>query len=152
MNFQKLWVTAAALAVLAVAWTSYRWAGVALVVTGGVMWILLHFTRSLQVLKRAANRPMGFVGSAVMLNAKLKVGVSLLHVIAMTKSLGLLQSPKDAQPEVFRWTDESQSHVTCEFRNGKLASWVLYRPTQDDAAPAGAAGEAAGAPGTTPAP
>lgn len=133
MNFQKLWVTAAALAVLAVAWTSYRWAGVALVVTGGVMWILLHFTRSLQVLKRAANRPMGFVGSAVMLNAKLKPGVSLLHVIAMTKSLGLLQSPKDEQPEVFRWTDESQSHVTCQFRNGKLTTWVLFRPTQDDA-------------------
>ena len=97
------------------------------------MWILLHFTRALQVLKRAADRPMGHVASAVMLNAKLRKGVSLLHVIAMTKSLGLLQSEKDAQPEVFRWTDTGQSHVTCEFHGGKLTSWTLFRPSQEAA-------------------
>lgn len=132
MNFQKIGVIAAVLVVLAVAWNSYRWAGVALVVTGGVMWILLHFTRSLQVLKRAVNRPIGYVGSAVMLNAKLKKGASLLHVIAMTKSLGVQLSPKDQQPEVFRWTDEGLSQVTCEFRNSKLVSWSLVRPTQGE--------------------
>ncbi len=55
-----------------------------------------------------------------MLNAKLKPKVTLLHVIAMTKSLGALQSPKDEQPEIFRWTDGTQSHVTCEFKDGDL--------------------------------
>lgn len=134
MNVRKIGVAVAALLVLAVAWQYYRWAGVALVGSAAVMWILLHFTRTLQVLKRAADRPMGHVASAVMLNAKLREGVSLLHVIAMTKSLGVLQSVKDAQPEVFRWTDTGQSHVTCEFNDGKLTSWHLSRPADDPAA------------------
>jgi len=34
------------------------------------------------------------------------------------------------QPEVFRWTDGTASHVTCEFANGKLARWKLERPTE----------------------
>ena len=63
-----------------------------------------------------------------MLNAKLNKGVTLLHVIALTKSLGEQQSPKDAQPELFRWTDGTQSHVTCTFDEGKLSTWVLWRP------------------------
>ena len=71
------------------------------------MWLLLHFTRMMQVLKRAANRPVGFVDSAVMLNAKLRPGVTLLHVVALTRSLGELRSPKARQPELYRWTDGS---------------------------------------------
>lgn len=135
MNFRKIGVIAAALIALGVAWHNFKWVGVALLVTAAVMWILLHFTRALQVLKRATDRPMGHVASAVMLNAKLRKGVSLLHVIAMTKSLGVLQSEKDAQPEVFRWTDTGQSHVTCEFHNGKLATWTLFRPAEEAADP-----------------
>ena len=90
--------------------------------------MLLHFSRMMTVLKRAANAPMGYVASAVMLNAKLKPGASLLHVTAMTKSLGALQSSKDAQPEVYRWTDTAGSHVTCTFVGGKLTEYVLWRP------------------------
>ena len=37
-----------------------------------LVWVLLHFTRMMTILKRAANRPIGYVDSAVMLNAKLK--------------------------------------------------------------------------------
>lgn len=99
------------------------------------MWLLLHFTRMMQVLKRAANQPIGYVGSAVMLNAKLRPGVTLLHVVAMTKSLGELTSPKDTQPELYRWCDGTQSHVTCEFHGGKLKKWELVRPAQADDAP-----------------
>jgi len=132
MNVHKAMVTTGVLALMGAAWYSYRWAGVALVGTAAVMWILLHFTRSLQVLKRATNRPIGSVSSAVMLNAKLRRGVSLLHVIAMTKSLGLQQSAYETQPEVFLWKDAGDSHVTCEFRAGKLATWVLFRPEQPD--------------------
>jgi hypothetical protein len=138
MKFHKVMAWVGALTLLAAAWFSYRWAGVALVVTGGVMWILLHFTRTLQVLKRATHRPKGHVASAVMLNAKLQAGATLLHVIAMTKSLGEslggLPSSKEAQPEVFRWTDTSASHVTCTFQDGKLTTWVLWRPEQVDEA------------------
>ena len=55
-----------------VGYASAGWPGVAAVVGGLVMWALLHFTRLMNVMKKAANRPMGYVGSAVMLNARLK--------------------------------------------------------------------------------
>ena len=101
------------------------------------MWLLLHFTRMMQVLKRAANRPVGFVDSAVMLNAKLRPGVTLLHVVALTRSLGELRSPKARQPELYRWTDGSGSWVECEFHAGKLKRWTLERPaTTLDGVPA----------------
>ena len=130
MNFQKILVPVAGIAIIVLAYRFYGWGGVAAVATGLVMWVLLHFTRMMQVLKRAANRPIGYVDSAVMLNAKLKKDVNLLHVVAMTKSLGQLQSPKDTQPEVFRWTDAGQSFVDCVFLNGKLQQWTLTRPDQ----------------------
>ena len=128
MNFQKFIVPVAGVAAVALAYRQYGWFGVVAVATGVVMWLLLHFTRLMTVLKRAANRPIGYVDSAVMLNAKLKPGVNLMHVVAMTRALGQLQSEKDAQPEVFRWTDGTQSHVTCTFVGGKLAHYTLFRP------------------------
>ncbi len=128
MHFQKIWVTLSSVAYVSVAYQNYGWSGVAGSTALLVMWMLLHFTRMLQVLKRANNRPVGYVDSAVMLNAKLRKGVTLLHVVAMTRALGELLSPKDSQPEQFRWTDGTQSHVTCLFMGGKLVSWELFRP------------------------
>jgi hypothetical protein len=81
------------------------------------------------VLNRAAQNPKGYVGSSVMLNAKLKKGASLLHVMAMTRAIGEALSKEGADPEYFRWTDDSGSSVTCEFRRGRLANWSLERPT-----------------------
>lgn len=130
MNFQKIFVPVAGLATLLLAYRFYGWPGVAAVVSALMMWLLLHFTRMMQVLKRAANRPIGHVDSAVMLNAKLKPGMTLLHVIAMTRALGQLLSPKGEQPELFRWTDGSESHVTCTFVDGKLTQHTLFRPDQ----------------------
>ncbi|WP_300712570.1 glycerate kinase [Limnohabitans sp.] len=128
MNFTKILAPVAIIVFTAGAWRQFGWAGVALAAGGVVMWILLHFTRMITILKKAANRPIGHVASAVMLNAKLKKGVSLMHVIAMTRSLGSLHSPKDEQPEVFTWTDTGQSSVTCTFIGGKLTEWSLHRP------------------------
>ena len=99
----------AAAAAIVFAWHRFGWQGVLVVITALVMWLLLHFNRMMQVLKRAADQPVGYVDSAVMLNAKLKPGVTLLHVTAMTRSLGALQTIKDEQPEVYRWSDNSQS-------------------------------------------
>jgi hypothetical protein len=130
MNFQRFLVPIGAVGLTAWAWQSWGWMGIAMVVTGGVMWLLLYFTRLVQIMKRASNRPIGFVDSAVMLNAKLKPGVSLMHVVAMTRALGQLESAKDAQPEVFSWRDGSQSVVRCIFLAGKLQSWTLDRPFQ----------------------
>jgi hypothetical protein len=128
MNFTRI-VTLAAIALLTLgAWQAFGWPGIALAFGGIVMWVLLHFTRMVNILKKAADRPIGHVASAVMLNAKLKKGVTLMHVIAMTRSLGLLQTIKDAQPEVYTWTDNSDSVVTCTFVGGKLTEWSLVRP------------------------
>jgi hypothetical protein len=130
MNFTRI-LTLAAIALLTLgAWQAFGWPGIALAVGGIVMWVLLHFTRMVTILKKAADRPIGHVASAVMLNVKLKKGVTLMHVIAMTRALGELQTEKDAQPEVYRWTDAGQSSVSCTFVGGKLTEWTLQRPEQ----------------------
>ena len=131
MKLQRIFVPIAGAALIAFAWKNWGWPGVALVVGGILMWGLLHFTRMTQVLQRAANRPVGYVGSAVMLNAKLKPKLTLLHVIGLARALGEQLSPKDEQPEIFRWTDGTASHVTCEFAQGKLVKWTLVRPTAE---------------------
>ena len=128
MNFQKILLPVLGVGLVAVAYRAYGWAGVALAVTGVVMWMLLHFNRMMQVMRRAANRPIGYCDSAVMLNAKLKPGVNLLHVMAMTRAMGELVSPKETEPEMYRWTDGGGSHVTCDFVGGKLVKWELVRP------------------------
>lgn len=117
---------------LYLAYDALGWMGVAAVGGGIVMWLLLHFTRLMTVMRRASERPMGYVGSAVMLNAKLKPKVNLMHVVAMTRSLGVRISQEGQEPEVYRWTDGTDSHVTCEFVHGRLAKWTLERPTKPE--------------------
>ena len=136
MQFQKYLIPIASVAGVAAAYRAYGWAGVAIAVGALVMWLLLHFTRMMTVLQRAAKRPIGFVDSAVMLNAKLRPGVTLLHIVALTRSLGELQSAKDVQPEIYRWTDASESHVTATFVGGKLTEWTLVRPVPESQAEA----------------
>jgi hypothetical protein len=128
MSFQKILLPILCIVVIAAGWRAYGWAGAALAATGLVMWLLMHFNRTMQVLKRAADRPLGYVDSAVMLNARLKPRSTLLHVVAQTRALGQPLSPENAQPEIFRWTDGGGSSVTCEFARGKLVKWQLDRP------------------------
>jgi hypothetical protein len=150
MKLQQIGIPVAAVAGLAYGYHALEWMGFFLVLGGLVMWALLHFTRLVKVLERAANRPIGHVDSAVMLNAKLKTGVNLMHVIALTRSLGELTSPKDEQPEIYRWRDNSASLVTCVFQDGRLQSWALERPSgaepTTDAASAALGGPTHGAP------
>ena len=132
----RVGVPLAGIAIITLAWYRFGWQGVAVVLTAIVMWALLHFNRIVQVLKRAANRPVGYVDSAVMLNAKLSARMTLMHVVAMTRSLGVLQSVKDVQPETYRWTDGSASFVDCEFLGGRLVRWQMTRPLPPQADPA----------------
>ena len=131
MNLQKILVPILGVVLVAAAWQIGGWPGVALAAGGIVMWMLLHFTRMMKVLERAGNRPIGYCDSAVMLNAKLRPGVTLLHVIAMTRAIGEQLSDKGAEPEIYRWTDGGGSHVTCEFRLGKAVTWTLFRPVEE---------------------
>ena len=128
MNFSRILIPIGVIVFVAAAWHEYKWPGVAVATGAVVMWILLHFTRMVTVLSRAANRPVGHVDSAVMLNVKLKKGVNLMHVIAMTKSLGQRLSEENKQPEIFKWTDSGDSFVICTFKAGKLQSWDMTRP------------------------
>lgn len=117
------------LALLAMAWRAFGNRGVALVGSGLVLWGLLHVTRMVHVLYRASQRPVGHVDSAVMLNAKLKAGSPLLHVLALTRALGQRESEPSAQPEVYIWTDAGGSFVRCSFTQGRLSQWTLSRPS-----------------------
>ena len=135
MNLRNILVPIGLIVLMIAAYQSASWPGVAAVAGGIIMWGLLHFTRLMSIMKKASDRPIGYVGSAVMLNVKLKPKVALVHVIAMTRSLGQRLSEEGQSPEIYRWTDGTNSSVTCEFVNGRLMKWELQRPQQtDDAA------------------
>lgn len=140
MNLRNVVVPLGLAILLYVAFDSLGWKGVAAVGGGILMWLLLHFTRLMTVMRRASQRPIGYVGSAVMLNAKLKPKVNLMHVVAMTRSLGKRLSEEGQEPEIYRWTDGTNSHVTCVFVQGRLAQWTLERPTNPE--PIAASGDA----------
>jgi hypothetical protein len=125
MNPLLGWGLAALFAALA--WQQYGWQGLLVAFSAIVFWLLLQFNRSVRVMQNAAGTPVGHVGSAVMLNAKLKPGMTLLQVIALTKSLG---QRLDEAGESWAWADEGGSRVTLHFTRGKLARHELHRPGQ----------------------
>lgn len=113
---------------LALGWRLGGLRGLALAAGALVMWLLLHITRMLAVMRRAGSRPVGSVANAVMLSTRLRPGVSLLHVIALARALGEQRSAPGQEPAIWRWTDASASHVDCTFAAGRLLRWELERP------------------------
>jgi uncharacterized protein (DUF58 family) len=117
-----------ALAVVAVAvgYVSYGWQGVLLAVTVVVFWLLLQFSRAIRVMRLAAERPVGSIDNAVMLQAKLRPGLLLMDIIKLTRSLG----QKDADdPETWVWTDGGGDRVRVEMQGGRSRSITLERAT-----------------------
>ena len=110
------------------AYRAYGWAGIALVTGALVMWVLMHMSRMLVVLRRTAHRPVGTVASAVMLHARLGRGMALLQVLALTQALGQRMEDPDPERESYQWTDASDATVRCTFAHGKLVHWELLRP------------------------
>jgi hypothetical protein len=106
---------------------AYGWPGLALVSGGLVMWALLHMTRMLKVLQRAAERPIGTVASAVMLHSRLSRGMTLLQVLALTQALGQRLDESGTHSELYQWADDASATVRCTFVHGKLAQWDLIR-------------------------
>ena len=115
-----------ALAVLATAtgYWAYGWPGVALAASVVVFWLLLQFSRALRVMRMAAQAPVGHVPSAVMLHAKLQVGMQLMDIIKITHSLG--RKLRD-HPETFCWRDESGAELEVLFDRGRCRDWRLTR-------------------------
>jgi len=116
---------------IAAGYVGWGWPGVVLGITVLVFWLLLQFSRSLRVLKRAAGSPVGHVDSAVMLHSKLKAGMALMQVLVLTRSLGTKLSET---PECWGWADPGGARISLEFDAGKLQSWTLAR---DEAASEG---------------
>ena len=116
------------MALVTLAWRAGGWAGMAMLGSGILLWFLLYYTRVMTIMKRAADKPVGYVGSAVMLNARLKSKMPLLNVIGLTRALGERLSAPGVEPEVYRWRDPSDSTVTAEFEGGRLLRWQLERP------------------------
>src|SRR5512140_448617 len=86
----------------AAGWQAYGWHGVALAATAVFFWLVLQFNRSMRVMRDAGQMPVGHVDSAVMLNARLHRGMTMLQIVMLTRSLGRKLS--DA-PEAWAWSD-----------------------------------------------
>jgi hypothetical protein len=110
---------------VALAWQQYGWQGVLFAVTVAVFWLLLQFSRTVRAMRQAGQAPVGHVDSAVMLNARLRPGMTMLQVIGLTKSLG---RKLDAGDDDWAWSDEGGATVRLHFTGGKLASHELDRP------------------------
>lgn len=108
---------------LAGGWT-YGWQGVVVMLSVGVFWLLLQFNRSLRVLKNAGHAPVGKVPSGVMLNARLRAGMTMMQIVGLTRSLGRQVSD---HPETWAWSDEGGVRVTLVMARGRLESWQLTR-------------------------
>ena len=124
-----------------VGWFSYGWQGLVLAFSVVVFWLLLQFSRALRVMRNAARVPVGSVPSAVMLQARLKPGFTMMQVVGITRSLGRKVDPlpagADGADEAWRWCDEGGVGVLLLFGHGKLLRWTLERPpAAEDAAAA----------------
>lgn len=131
MTLRNILIPAGLAALVYVAWRSLGYPGVLAVAGGIVMWLLLHFTRLMAIMRRAARRPIGYVDSAIMLNTRLRCGQTLLHVVALTRALGeqIDGNGEGSDPATYRWTDNGGISVTCEFRGGRLTQWDMQRPS-----------------------
>jgi hypothetical protein len=119
---------ALAVAALVAGWLGYGWRGLVLALSVIAFWLLLQWSRTLRVLRRAAQSPLGHVDNAVMFNAKLSVGLRLPEAIGITRSLGHKVSPSVGDgPEVFVWRDGGGDEVELTFVNGRCTHWLLRR-------------------------
>jgi uncharacterized protein (DUF58 family) len=116
-----------AAAALVAGYVAWGWPGVVLGFTLVVFWLLLQFSRSLRVLRNAGRAPVGHVDSVVMLHSQVKAGMTLMQVLATTRSLG---RKLGESPERWGWVDPGGARISLEFHDGKLRSWAL---TRDDA-------------------
>ncbi|MBT9503006.1 MAG: hypothetical protein IV092_17305 [Burkholderiaceae bacterium] len=120
---------ALALAAVVAGWFSYGWQGIVLAVSLVAFWLLLQFSRVMRLLQKAGSAPKGSVASAVMVHSKLRDGMRLMDVIALTRSLGIRLSET---PEVWRWEDDGGVGVELEFSGGRCVRRTLTRPEAGD--------------------
>ena len=126
MNARLGWLLAAVFAFAA--WRAYDLAGLAFAASAIVFWLLLQFNRAVRVMKNAAASPVGHIASAVMFHAGLARGMTMLQVLARTKSLGRKVA---GTADDWCWSDGAGASVVLHFERARLASWRLERPPDD---------------------
>jgi hypothetical protein len=117
------WILAAVLTYAA--WRAYDMAGLAFAASAVVFWLLLQFNRTVRIMKIAGGSPVGRVPSAVMFHSGLSPGLTMLQVLARTKSLG---RKVDGSEDDWRWSDDGGASVFLHFERGRLLRWQLERP------------------------
>jgi len=108
-----------------VAWREYGIHGLAFAASAVVFWLLLTLSRAMRVMRNAGEAPVGSVPNAVMLHAGLASGMTMLQVLAKTRSLG---RKVDGSVDDWRWSDDAGASVVLHFERGRLRAWQLERP------------------------
>ena len=105
-------------------WQGYGWQGLIFAISLIVFWLVLQFNRALRIMKNAASAPVGHVESAVMLQSRLQPRMTMMEVVALTRSLGRKLSD---EPQTWAWSDAGGATVTLVFGGAKLERWALGR-------------------------
>ena len=118
------WLLAAIFTIAA--WQAYGMHGLAFAASAIVFWLLLTYNRAVRVMRSASQAPVGRIENAVMFHAGLAHGMTMLQVVAKTKSLGRKVEGNDD----WRWSDAAGDAVVLHFERGRLATWRIERPEQ----------------------
>ena len=118
MNFQRYLVPLAAVVLTAWAWQSWGWLGVAMVVTGGVMWTLLHLKYKRHI--RAEDGKNGEGGR--------RTGRSG-HEIIVEVPLGTVAKDAETGKTLFEITQHEETRVMYEGGLGGLGNDHFKTPT-----------------------
>jgi hypothetical protein len=108
-------------------WRAYGLHGLAFAASVIVFWLLLTFNRTIRVMKNAAQVPLVHVASAVMFHAGLSRGMTMLQIVAKTKSVG---SKVEDSDDDWRWSDDGGASVFLHFERGRLVAWRIERPEE----------------------
>jgi hypothetical protein len=131
VNARLGWLLAALFAFAA--WRAYDLAGLAFAASAIVFWLLLQFNRAVRVMKNAAESPVGHIASAVMFQAGLGRGMTMLQIVTRTKSLGRKVEGSD---DDWRWGDDGGASVVLHFERGRLVRWQIERSAEPAPPPA----------------
>jgi hypothetical protein len=136
---RNYWVWPFTVLLVGAAWLRFGWQGALFALSFGSFLLLMQFSRTLRVLRDASRAPIGHVGSAVMLNSRLRPGMRLADVLRLTGSLGeaLVRAEPTAAVNVnesFRWRDPGGITVDVELAGGRVVSWSMQRPDEPAAA------------------
>lgn len=116
-----------ALAALVAGGVVYGWRGVILALSVIVFWLLLQFSRLMRTMRAVSQSPVGRIDSAVMLQARLKPGMTMAQIVELAQSLG---RRVEDQPELWRWVDAGGVELDVEMAGGQCSRWTLRRPAE----------------------